>query len=346
MRKHIKRLLMAVVVLTTTAYVEAADSVSLLQKVQPYLPTVGICFRGRFEQDTERGAGRFEVRNARLRLSGTVIPQIGYYYQMDLCDQGVIKILDAYATVMPGRGWKLMLGQSRVPISVDASRGPGGYLFANRSFLGRYMLNQRSVGLKAGYTCPGLPLYAEAGVFNSAPMAVHNLWFKHYTIGAKARYKFWNRLTLEGGFKSDVPTGGPRTDFSDVTLSWQTANWLFEGEYVVQHYHHNAYRNCHAWNTMVQFQRPVGWGIFNNWSVQGRYDGMTDHSTGTPDSEGRLITNQSGRTRVTVGSTVSRRMGKAHVDFQLEYEQYFYAHGVKADPGAGNKLVAEMVIYF
>ena len=44
-----------------------------------------------------------------------------------------MKILDAYISVSPAKGLKLMAGQMRVPFSVSASRAPALYYFAKPS---------------------------------------------------------------------------------------------------------------------------------------------------------------------------------------------------------------------
>ena len=41
------------------------------------------------------GAGRFEVRNARVSVTGNVLPIVAYKAEIDLSDEGSIKMLDA-----------------------------------------------------------------------------------------------------------------------------------------------------------------------------------------------------------------------------------------------------------
>ena len=38
--------------------------------------------------DSESGDARFAMRNSRLSLDGKVAPEIDYFLQLDLCDQG------------------------------------------------------------------------------------------------------------------------------------------------------------------------------------------------------------------------------------------------------------------
>ena len=52
--------------------------------------------RAKYEHQTTMGAGRFEVRNARISLTGNILPIVAYKAEIDLSDEGSIKMLDAY----------------------------------------------------------------------------------------------------------------------------------------------------------------------------------------------------------------------------------------------------------
>ena len=172
-----------------------------------YKPEFHGTLRARFEQTTEgKSAGRFQVRNARLSVGGKIAPILSYFVRADFCDKGKFSMLDAYATFSPSKTWKIVAGQSRIPFSVDASRAVNGYLFTNRSFIGKQVGNRRGVGVKGGYSPTALPLYVEAGIFNATKIGDHTPWQTKYSYGAKARYTF-GEVFVEGGFKSEVPDG-------------------------------------------------------------------------------------------------------------------------------------------
>ena len=143
-----------------------------------YIPTFHGAIRPRWEIDTRTGDQRFQVRNARFSIEGKVMPQIGYFVQLDLCDQGKIKILDAYGKFDLVKGLTLQAGQFRMPFGVEPFRAPANYYFANRSFMAKQVMNYRAVGAKLSYTLPKTPLTLEAGAFNPANMADHNVWSK------------------------------------------------------------------------------------------------------------------------------------------------------------------------
>ena len=81
------------------ALADNADSVKT--KKFDYLPKVSGTIRGKMEYQTNEKESRFEVRTARVALDGFVTPIVNYKAEIDLSDEGQIKMLDAYAGVLP-----------------------------------------------------------------------------------------------------------------------------------------------------------------------------------------------------------------------------------------------------
>lgn len=118
--------------------------------------------RSKYEYQTEENEGRFEVRNARISVDGKLSPVISYKAEIDLCDEGKIKMLDAYTRLKPVRGLQFTMGQFRVPFTIDAHRSPHQQYFANRSFIAKQVGNVRDVGAALGYTLnAGFPIILE-----------------------------------------------------------------------------------------------------------------------------------------------------------------------------------------
>lgn len=84
-----------------------------------YLPEIHGTIRGKYEYQTETSESRFEVRNARFSVSGNVHPIVAYKAEIDLSDEGSIKMLDAYARVFPVKDLNFTIGQVRVPFTID-----------------------------------------------------------------------------------------------------------------------------------------------------------------------------------------------------------------------------------
>ena len=81
-----------------------------------YLPEIHGTIRGKYEYQTTMGAGRFEVRNARVSVTGNVLPIVAYKAEIDLSDEGSIKMLDAYARLADARAFY----HRRTPITPPA----------------------------------------------------------------------------------------------------------------------------------------------------------------------------------------------------------------------------------
>ena len=71
---------------------------------------------------------------------------------------------------------------------------------------------------------------------------------------------------------------------------------------------------------------------------------MTAHSSGQCNSNGSLSTDQFGRQRITVGSTLAYNHKSVKAAIRLNYEKYF--HDKQTPQGEADKIVAELVVRF
>lgn len=309
-----------------------------------YMPQIHGTVRARYELEPERMNSRFQVRNARVSVSGNVSPMIDYYVQADFCDRGSFKMLDAWAGLRPTEWLKIQAGQQRMPFSVDATRGPHALYFANRSFIGKQVGNVRAVGLKVRTTLPNTTAYLEAGIFNTHGLTDHVTWDRTFNYSAKAGYVLHN-VKAEIGAESVRPDS-IRANLLDFSLSWNCGRWMVEGEYTSKHFVHGRLRTCHAYNIMTDYHMPLKTDMFNRLSFQGRFDGMTDHSSGKRNSDGDLYYTDRARNRITIGSTLSYIKSSIRADLRVNYEKYFYHHGFDAPDGDRDKITVEFVVRF
>jgi len=312
----------------------AGDSIS-------YVPNIHGVIRPRWEIETETGKSRFQIRYARVSLDGKIAPILDYFLQADLCDQGKMKFLDGYARVRLAKGLTFQAGQFRMPFGVEPFRAPQNYIFSNRSFMQKQMCNFRKVGAKASYTIPTkAPILVEAGAFNAAGgITDHTKWSKKYAWGAKATLSLAG-FKLSTGALSVMPES-TRINFYDAALSWENRHLLISAEYMNEHYINAAYSDAHSYCAVVNYRHPAHLGIFSEWSVQGRFDGITRHWNGENDAE-----LSPARNRITVGGTLTYRYKILFADVRLNYEKYFYHSGVTAPEGFGDKVVAEIAFRF
>ena len=75
------------------------------------MPKLHGILRGKYEYEPNLGASRFEVRNARLSVNEKLIGRSEYKLEVDLCDESVIKMKDAWVRLNPYKTLRLTIGQ-------------------------------------------------------------------------------------------------------------------------------------------------------------------------------------------------------------------------------------------
>ena len=65
-------------------------------ELHDYLPAIHGTVRAKYEYQTVTNESRFQVRNARFSLTGNVLPIVAYKAEIDLSDQGTIRMLDVF----------------------------------------------------------------------------------------------------------------------------------------------------------------------------------------------------------------------------------------------------------
>lgn len=323
-----------------------APSVVAEDSVIDYKPQIHGTFRGRYELELRDGYGRFQVRNARMSAKGSVASSIDYFMQVDLSANGKFVFLDAYTRVGLGRGWRIKVGQYRMPFGIGIFRIPGDYIFSNRMFLAKQGFNYRQVGAQFIFDSRlgALPLTLEGGVFNSASTVDHNVWQNKYNFAGKATLKV-DDVKLGLSYASIIP-GTVRINAADLFCGYKAGRWEFEAEGLLKNYTRDSHKNAWAYAVSSVYVMPVKLGDFNALSFQGRFDGLTDHSSGIGNDQGQLVTNDPARNRVTVGSTISCVHGPVRADVRLDVEKYFYNDRTVTPSGTDDRILLELIVKF
>ncbi len=302
--------------------------------------------RAKYEYQPGMNKGRFEVRNARLGIEDRIVPAVGYKAEIDLSDEGNIRMLDAYVLVRPQKALKLTLGQMRVPFTIDAHRSPHLQYFANRSFIAKQTGDVRDAGAAASWTLDGpVPVTLEGGVFNGSGLTNQkHFWTGNYNFSFKAQTLIARRWGL--ALSCQKATAG-ETDVMmyDAGAYWHNSRWHIEGEYLRKHYARGAFAPVNALNAFAAYRIPLRKGL-TALSLLGRYDYMSDHCKGTKDEEGRLTADDPERHRLTGGLTLSLGKKNLQADIRLNYEQYIYAAGRTPAVSEQSKAVLEFVAHF
>lgn len=95
--------------IVTAVITASVPNLSAQDSNNSYLPEIHGTVRAKYEYEPEINKGRFEIRNARLSVEGKVIPTVRYKAEIDLSDEGVIKMLDAYVRIQPKYAFKFTI---------------------------------------------------------------------------------------------------------------------------------------------------------------------------------------------------------------------------------------------
>ena len=351
MKKIACLLLAALLAHAAGAQTSSADEGKKIDKerleTKDYLPQVHGTIRAKYEYQTGMGAGRFEVRNARVSLTGNILPSVAYKAEIDLSDEGQIKMLDAYARLFPLEGLTVTAGQMRVPFTIDAHRSPHQQYFANRSFIAKQVGNVRDVGLTVGYRLPtDMPVTIEGGLYNGTGLTNQKVWHKEVNYSAKAELFPIPGLNLTLSVQAIQPED-IRMQSYDIGAYYEFGRFHIEGEYLYKTYSKNAFADVQAVDAFINYDLPLKKGPFTKMSFLARYDMMTDQSDAktTDDVTGALVTTDYQRQRLTGGITLS--LSKAfRTDLRLNFEKYFYASHSIAKESEQDKVVLELMVRF
>ena len=141
------------------------DSVSIKPD---FIPDLDVILKVKTEYDLDNSLIRFEVRNARFGLKGRINDYMSYKVELDLSDEGKMKMLEAYVRFSALKKIDIYLGQRKIPFSTDYIRNPAENIFANRSFLAKYINDgMRDIGFYIDYkTGERIPVNILIGAVN------------------------------------------------------------------------------------------------------------------------------------------------------------------------------------
>lgn len=338
MNKYIQILLVAIPLIGTRQS-QAVDPLS-------YRPDVHATVRAKYEYQPQIGKGRFEVRNARVGVEGKMFPTVGYKAEIDLSDEGAVKMLDAYVRLQTRKRLRLTVGQMRVPFTIDAHRSPHLQYFANRSFIAKQVGNVRDVGAAVGCTFfERCPLTLEAGIFNGSGLTDQkNFWTSSYNFSFKAQAAIARRLNLTVSFQR-ADAGDVKVDMYDIGGYYASGRWHVEGEYLRKRYAGGCFPAVDAFDAFAAYRLPLK-KAFTALSFLGRYDCMSDHSRGKRNEAGALKADDPARHRLTGGITLSMGTPELQADIRINYERYFYGSDAVPPTSERDKAVVEFVCHF
>lgn len=300
-----------------------------------YIPALDGSLKTKVEFDTEHGKMRFEVRNARFGTKGNVNQYVGYRAEVDLSDEGKIRMLDAFVKITPISNLDIYLGQRKVPFGTDYLRSPVENLFANRSFVAKYVNDGlRDIGFTVNYrlkTTIPIDLWVAAmnGTGSNNPQ-----WIDRPNYAARATISPLKNFRIAGNFYQGATLLEKNLTMIGGELRFQNKNLLIETEYMQRHfedtlnidnhqdgfYIHSCY-NFHTKSKMIKIISPV-----LRWDLMGK-----DIFNGEKSAE-----------RITGGVNFGFDVKQFMAEIRLNYEKYLC--GIYS--GHVDKFVVEFVAKF
>ena len=280
-----------------------------------YIPEIHGTIRAKYEYSPTINKQRFQVRNARLSITGNVLPIVAYKAEIDLSDEGRMRMLDAYARVFPYEGIQVTLGQMKIPFSTENLRSPHNMYFANRSFIAKQVTGLRDVGLLLGYELKeGFPFQILGGVYNGTGLDEQKEWQTHFNYALRAVFTPVSWLNVALNYESVQPET-LRMNLYDASAFANFYGFHVEAEYLYKSYAGGVFTPTQAFVAFACYDLSLP-KVFSSISFLVRYDMMTDNHLGYLSTEGTREVDDVHRQRMTYGVTL--RFGKKNlVDMRI-----------------------------
>ncbi len=313
-----------------------------VDSLKKYTPQIEGTIRGKYEYNTNLDAHRFQVRSARFSVNGDISKIASYKAEIDLSDEGVTKMLDAYVRLKPTEWFNFTIGQQKIPFGTDNLRSPHQLYFANRSFVGKQLVSGlRDVGATALFRNKNvIPFEFQMGIYNGDGLYNQQRWQK--TMNYAFRLEIFPVKNWEVSLNyNSIQPAALRMNYFDVGSYIDIKNLHIEAEYIYKTYSGIVYPATHSYSVFAAYDTWLNKKNLKKITPLIRFDSMTENNKGIVDDENIYITDNA-RKRFTTGLTFS--LNKPFVnDIRLNYEKYFYADKVVNND---DKLVVEFVVRF
>jgi hypothetical protein len=334
-----KRLVTVIAVFTLIFSAAAIEKDS----VSKFAPQVEGTIRAKYEYNASLDAHRFQVRNARFSINGNFSPITSYKAEIDLSDEGVTKMLDAYVRMEPTDWFIFTIGQQKIPFGTDNLRSPHLLYFANRSFVGKQLASGlRDVGATVLLrNIKTVPFDFQAGIYNGDGLYNQQDWQNSMNYAFRLEVFPVKNMEISLNYNSIKPET-IRMNLFDVGAYIDIENLHVEGEYIYKTYENGVFPATQSLSTFAAYDIWMNQPFLQKITPLLRFDQMTDNNKGMPDENNSYPVNDIAGKRLTGGVTFS--LAKPFLnDIRLNYEKYFYAEGVE---NKDDKLVLEFVVRF
>ena len=283
---------------------------------QEFAPEIFGILKTKVEFDLNNSLVRFEVRNARFGALGKINDYMSYKIEIDLSDEGEMKMLDAYVRFNPVKNLCFYLGQRKIPFSTDYMRSPADNIFANRSFLAKNINDgMRDIGFYAEYDIPRqvpvrIVIGAVNGTGNNNPqwIARPNLVTRISAGGSKGFRATGNFYYGEETYEHNLVMAG-------AELRYGRGNFFIESEYVA--------RSCN--DTLSVRHKDDGMYIhsYYNFIPESRMVTMVTPTARFDFIGGSVFNGNIKASRFTCGLNIGFNTQQFYSEIRLNYENYF-----------------------
>jgi hypothetical protein len=332
---HRKILLVICIITLFSGYQLNLSAQEKPQNSTEFVPDIDGILKTKVEFDLDNSKMRFEVRNARFGAKGKVNDYFSYRAEIDLSDEGNLKMLDAYVRFTPLKNLDLYMGQRKLPFSTDYIRNPAEGIFANRSFVAKYVNDGlRDIGFYIDYRFGSkipfnLTIGAVNGTGNNNPQWIDRPNIVSRLIaGGENNFRIAaniyegeaaNRVNLlMTGWEARYKTEKFLIETEFVTRNWNdtlSANYSDQGFYI------HSYYSFTTNSKMLQIISPAI-----------RLDRMGNNVFGSDVTADRL----------TLGINFGFEPKLFYADFKVNYENYFSGYL----PNHTDKITFEFIARF
>jgi len=271
--------------------------------------------RTKYEYNLDSNISAFVVRNARYQVSGTINPKFEYKAEVDLSDEGRIRMLDAFVNFIPTADLEITLGQMKVPFSSDNMRSAHNIAFANRSFISKRVSSElRDLGGLITYNLKDfVPVKLFLGAFNG------------YGINRPTRNELKNiafRIESEPIKNLELSACYYEGHLSEIDvqlynfgLDWEYKGFVIDGEFALRKSVNDSLKfDTYSYFLYLLKHIPIEKFIFTYITPGIRFDSY----------ERDYLSNNEMTSRLTAGITFTlTKIYESHI--RIDYENYFYS---------------------
>ncbi|MBF6598477.1 MAG: hypothetical protein ITF98_09680 [Fermentimonas sp.] len=339
MRKnYLKAVLLSLfLVLITVNSISAQNS-----KTELY-PTVKFdgTLKNKYEYAIDNDLSRFSVRNSRVGVSGNVNHFAGYRAQLELSDEGDFKVLDLSGIIRPAKGLTFTFGQTSIPLFNSYVVSPSDMMFANRTFLGKYFLSTRDLGLNAKYKFNAgvVPTNLEFGVYNGN--AINDpVWKSNLSYGGRVELGSMDGLRFTAKFYDYPKSDSLHFLIYGADLRYEKNNFKIETEVMKKESRTDFNGDLLSYYIQTAYKIPLKSEYFDYLLPAVRWDAIDE----------RFDVNGFDVNRLTLGLGLNLAGEKFDSIIRLDYEWYAVNNSMSIfnanDQMDSDKITVELLLTF